>query len=318
MAIPSFFRQTSLAAAAVSAAFALAPSGVARADGPSAISAQACIDANAKAQELRRDGKLGAARVELNRCVNRACPGMVRDDCARRLDEVDRVQPTVVFSAKDGDGNDISAVTVSVDGRKLAEHLDGTALAVDPGAHTFTFESSSQPPVTRRFVVHEGEKGRIESIVIGTPTARASSTPATTTLAATPLATTPVVGSPPPSDVKSGQAQRLGGFVVGGVGVAGLAAGGVFGFLAMSKWHDSQNECGAVCLQQNRPAAVSDHDKAVTFGSVSTAAFIGGGVLLVTGGVLVLTAPHGRSETAWSLSPRIGPGMADLSLTGEF
>ncbi|MCL2448559.1 MAG: hypothetical protein FWD17_06410, partial [Polyangiaceae bacterium] len=133
MALTFFSRRTALAAAAGPAALALAYSSVARADG-SSIPAKTCIDANAKAQELRHDGKLAAVRAELNRCVDRACPSMVRDDCARRLDELDHAQPTVVFSVKDGDGADMSAVSVTIDGQKVADRLDGSALPVDPGA----------------------------------------------------------------------------------------------------------------------------------------------------------------------------------------
>ena len=84
MSARSILRRTWVAAA-VAASFCASP-GAARADGATAISRDACIDANAKAQELRRDGKLSEARTALNTCSNRACPGMVRDDCTLRLD----------------------------------------------------------------------------------------------------------------------------------------------------------------------------------------------------------------------------------------
>jgi hypothetical protein len=315
MAIPFFFRRAHLgllAAAALPSALTvtLGLPGVARADGASPMTTDACISANSKAQELRRDGKLAAARTELNRCVSRQCPGMVRNDCVRRLDEVDRVQPTLVFSAKDGDGNDVVAVKVSIDGQPLTRQLDGSALAVDPGTHTFTFELPGQPPVSRQLVVHESEKERLESVELGSPTAHPPSKTAATTTA--------LASTPPPSDPHAGQGQRLSGFVLGGVGIAGLATGGVLGLMAMSAWNSSKNECGTVCPPANHSAAESDHDKAVTFGNVSTAAFAAGGALFVLGGVLVLTAPHARSGTAWSLSPRVGPGVADLTLKAAF
>lgn len=317
MAIPFLFRRAHLgllAAAALPSAVTLTLGfpGVARADGAAPMTTDACISANTKAQELRRDGKLAAARAELNRCVSRQCPGMVRNDCVRRLDEVDRIQPTLVFSAKDGDGNDVVAVKVSIDGQPLTRQLDGSALAVDPGTHTFTFELAGQPPVSRQLVVHESEKERLESVEIGSPSGHAPSK------TAAPTTTTPLVSTPPPSDSHAGQAQRLSGFVLGGVGIAGLATGGVLGLMAMSAWNRLKNECGSVCPPANHSAAVSDHGKAVTFGNVSTAAFAAGGALFVLGGVLVLTAPHAPSGTAWSVSPRVGPGVADLTLKGEF
>jgi hypothetical protein len=105
-----------------------------------------CIDANTQAQSLRRDGKFAAARAQLQACGATACPGLIRDDCARRMDELDRAQPTILFEVKDGSGRDLDAVQVTVDGQPLAERLTGTAFRIDPGSHSFTFTAADQPP----------------------------------------------------------------------------------------------------------------------------------------------------------------------------
>jgi hypothetical protein len=126
-----------------------------------------CVDANTKAQSLRRSSKLVATRAQLAICADPHCPAVVRDDCTQRLDDLERVQPTIVFDAKDGAGNDLSEVRVSMDGKPLVGRLDGTAVAVDPGPHAFTFEVSGQPSVTKGFVLKEGEKLRRERVVIG-------------------------------------------------------------------------------------------------------------------------------------------------------
>ncbi|HET9953408.1 MAG TPA: hypothetical protein VFQ61_02830, partial [Polyangiaceae bacterium] len=76
-----------------------------------------CVDSNTAAQSLVREGKFGAAREQLKRCLEPACPGLVRDDCAQRLDALDRVQPTVVFEVKDEQGRDLAEVTIQVDGQ---------------------------------------------------------------------------------------------------------------------------------------------------------------------------------------------------------
>ena len=145
-------------------AFVLALACVA-ASAPSAladVTTDQCIDSNAKAQALRRSGKLSAAREQLATCVDRACPAMVRDDCAKRLDELDRLQPTIVLGAQDANGVDVIAVSVSIDGRPLTSKLDGRPLEVDPGPHVFEFQSAGRPTETRTLVLKEGEKGRIE------------------------------------------------------------------------------------------------------------------------------------------------------------
>ena len=66
----------------------------------------------------------------------------MRDDCAQRLDEIDRVQPTIVFEVHDGSGKDLSAVRVLLDGRPWLDRVDGAAVPLDPGAHTFTFQNA--------------------------------------------------------------------------------------------------------------------------------------------------------------------------------
>jgi hypothetical protein len=100
------------------------------------------VAANEAAQTLRQSGKLDAARQQLRACVAAACPAVLRDDCAQRLDELQRAQPTVVFDVKDAAGHDVATVRVSVDGRLVAERVDGTAMPLDPGEHEVRFDAA--------------------------------------------------------------------------------------------------------------------------------------------------------------------------------
>ncbi|HEY6463332.1 MAG TPA: hypothetical protein VIY73_24365, partial [Polyangiaceae bacterium] len=183
-----------------------------------------CVDADTQAQNLRRSGKLAAARAQLQTCGDPSCPAMVRDDCSRRTDELEKAQPTVIFDAKDVAGRDLVAVEVSVDGQPLAKALDGTALRVDPGPHVFTFTSAGQPPVTLNLVLREGEKERHERVVVGTPAASPS---------------TALPSTPPEPSGGGGASGGMGGgriaaLAVGGAGVAGIAVGSIFGLMAAS------------------------------------------------------------------------------------
>jgi hypothetical protein len=286
-----------------------------------------CVDANAKAQPLRRDGKLGAARVELQICTDTHCPSMVRDDCAQRLDELERAQPTIVFEAKDSAGNDVSVVRVAVDGRAVTDKLDGSALAVDPGEHAFTFEVAGEPTVTRRLVLHEGEKGRREHIVL--LSARLSPTPAAATPAPSSPSTARIIASPQPpqTPVDSGSSGRKTlGLVLGGVGVAGIAVGSIFGVLTIVSSNNSKSECNSPATPTNCPHyadAVSDHSSALTDGTISTIGFIAGGGLLAGGLALWLTAPSGAEASpvpavSVRVSPTLGAKAAGIDVTGEF
>jgi hypothetical protein len=264
-----------------------------------------CATGNASGQDLRRDGKLAEARDQLRTCSDPKCPGAVRVDCAKRLDELETAQPTIVFDAKDGAGADLTVVKVSVDNRLVVEKLDGSAIQIDPGEHTFTFEVAGQAPVTQRIVVKEGEKGRHEKIVIGPP----------------PPPPPPSPPPPPPPPDQGMGTQKLLGIVGGGAGVAGIAVGGVFGLLTMSAVSKQKSDCGSATSCPNYTQAASDHSTWTTDGTISTIAFIAGGALLAGGTVLFFTAHPGTEQPAATglvVVPGVGPGGGGILLKGAF
>jgi hypothetical protein len=111
------------------------------------------------------------------------------------------------------------------------------------------------------------------------------------------------------------------GLVVGGVGIAGLIGGGIFGALASSSWSSSKNECASPTNCTNHAQAVSDHDSASSMATMSTVSFIVGGVAVAAGAVLFLTAPSSPSSapaTGLVIVPGVGPGSGGLLLQGSF
>jgi hypothetical protein len=126
-----------------------------------------CLSGADRALDLRSAHKLRAAREKLLICAAASCPGDVRNECIRRLDQVNAAIPTIVFETKDGAGNDVGGVKVTMDGQTLTERLEGTALSIDPGEHAFTFEAPGQPTVQKSFVIREAEKERRERIQFG-------------------------------------------------------------------------------------------------------------------------------------------------------
>jgi hypothetical protein len=229
----------------------------------------------------------------------------VRDDCSQRLDELERAQPTVIFSVSDAAGNDVIVVKVSVDGKVLAEKLDGAALQVDPGAHEFTFEVAGQPPVKKTILIREQEKGRTERIALG---------------AAQSPGSTPAPGeTPSETKASSGSPWHTAGWVVGGVGVAGLGVGAVFGLMAMSKKNDAECAPSGAC---NNFGSVSDAKSDATIANVG---LIAGGVLVAGGAALLLftgsgsPSPQGGTPAAAvSATPFVGPGGGGLALEGTW
>lgn len=272
-----------------------------------------CIETNTRGQNLRREGKLAAAREAFRSCAVPACPGLVSSDCTTRLNEIEEVQPTVVFDAKDGEGHDLSAVQVTVDGAPLADKLDGTALPLEPGEHEIVFRTADQPPVAKKIVVREGEKQRHESVVLGAASALSA-----------PASAAPPAGDAEASTPEKGKTipLRLIGVVAGGVGVAGIAVGSVFGLMAASGISQQKTDCASPTSCARYSAALSDHSRWTTDATVSTVSFIAGGVLLAGGVVLFLLgrrpAEPSADATALVIAPTFGPGVGGLTLRGAF
>jgi hypothetical protein len=289
------------AKALVFIAVALEGMGVSR-EGWSTDAPEECIGANATAQVRQRDGKFADAKAELAKCVAAACPQMVRDDCAKRLDELERLQPTIVFDVRDETGGDLSAVRVSVDGHLLVDRLDGTALAVDPGDHMFTFDAEGRPSVSRRAVLKIAERERRERIVFQSPAS---------------LARIPVRGPQmsPTSEGDSGASRGLGtqktlALAAAGLGVIGMAVGSAFGLKSLAKHDDASRVCPIQCTDQPGVGLWQD---ARTAGNTSTLFFVAGAVAIAGGVVLWFTAPGPRGIEA-----RIGTGLGVFAMQGTW
>jgi hypothetical protein len=283
-----------------------------------------CIGANTKAQDMRRAGKFSSAREELRRCADPACPAIVRDDCIKRLDEIDRVQPTLVFDVQDAAGRDVIAVRVTVDGALLTDRLSGASVPIDPGEHVFTFEAEGHPPVQRTLLVKENDKDRKEHIVVGAASAGplVATPPPAPAVGPKPSAPETTAPPAPPAESRSSSAPRASAsgaktaaFVVSGAGVVGLAVGGIFGALSFAKWGSAQSECLSATSCTSHPLAVSDRSDAVTDATVSTVAFVAGGVALAAGATLFFVA---RSGSAVAIAPSVGPGGSGMVVKGAF
>ena len=275
------------------------------------VSKDACVDANAQAQSLRRQGQFSAARERLVVCGDPSCPAIVRNDCAQRLDDLNHLQPTLVLDVKDMDGNDVTAVKVTVDGRALTESIGGTAFPIDPGQHSFAFEVAGQAPVTRTFVLKEGEKDRRERVVVVVAGAVTDVSPAASD-EPQPAAVAPSSAGPDTSTVLA--------ITAGVAGVGGIVAGSVLGFAARSALGEQMSDCASAASCANHARALSDHATLETDGTWSTVAFAAGGALLAGGVVLLLLGdrPPSPPTSGLALEPRIAPGRTGVVLRGEF
>ncbi|MBV9949966.1 MAG: hypothetical protein JOZ69_24195 [Myxococcales bacterium] len=214
------------------------------------------------------------------------------------------------------------------DGVAVADEELGLPVPVDPGDHTVVASAPGHQP--RTFNVHTGpESATVQVDSLDEPAARTpaagpsqvlpgalpSSTPASAsfgTQATSTPATTPdslaATASPDAGGSPPGGSRRWIGLGVGGLGVAGVAVGSVFGYVAMSKRDQSNNgACDArdMCSR----AGLGLRQDAESAATISTVAFIAGGVALAAGAVLYLTAPRSSSVTvAIAPTPMAGGG----------
>jgi len=280
------------------AAAACAASGSARAADPTTAD---CLSATESSLTLRNQHKLRDARAQLLICSAATCPADIRGECVRRVAEVNAAMPTIVFEVKDAAGNDLTGVRVDMDGGILAEHLEGTALSIDPGEHNFAFTHAGDPPVQKVFVIREGEKDRRERVVLG---------PSPVVVAAAPGVVAQAPAAPAPA-ASPWTGRRIGAVVLGAVGVAGIGVGAGYGLAAMSRHDDAQKACPNVCADQH---GVDLWNSARSAGTISTIAFIAGGVALAGGAVLWFT---GRPEAPPPATQvMVGPGA--LALRGTW
>lgn len=280
-----------------------------------------CLAASEASITLGNLHQLHNARSQLLVCSSASCPADIQKECLRRVEEVNRAIPTIIFAVKDRAGKDLSGVKVSMDGAVLAERIDGNALSIDPGEHTFTFEVPGQPTFEEKLVIREAEKERREPIVIGAPSIVASSP---SVVAATSLAPQPQQPQQPaqsprysaPAEPKTETRPALGtqkalALVAGGVGVVGAVVGTIFGLQSKSKHDQADNNYGCSGSVCSDSIGITRSNEAVKAGNISTVAFVVSAAGLSGGAVLWFLA-----KAPVSSSPQVGLGLGNVQLRG--
>jgi hypothetical protein len=210
----------------------------------------------------------------------------ISKECTNLYSEAQASLPSVTIRATDGQGQLLTAVNVYMDGELVAKTLDGRALTLDPGVHEFRFVVEGKPEINNKVLVSEGEKNKVVSVDFPAPMESKESKP--------------IVVTPPPAPAeKSGP--PIAAYVVGGVGVAAAATGGILYWLGSKQYDDAENTCSPNCSQSKADSIDLKYNLAyVGFGI--------GGAALVTSGVLFLV--HGGSKEP---APTTGLAVFPLS-----
>ena len=170
------------------------------------------------------------------------------------------------------------------DSVELGSAALGVAIPLDPGEHLIVIEAPGKVPFEKRITIEAGA-GETELVV-------------------PPLADVPVEKPPPPPDPPpDGEppTQQIFGYVLGGVGVVGLAIGIALAVRAQTKSDDVVALCASTspagqCVVDDAQVATAEelHDDARTAQAASVAGFVVGGALLVTGVMLLLLTDEER------------------------
>jgi hypothetical protein len=274
-----------------------------------------CFAAADDAQNLRDEGHYAAARERLAVCSAAACPEVVQRDCSRWIEELVQMWPTIIVRARDLQGRDLADVKVSVDGKPVADRLEGTPLQIDPGEHLLACESEGAPPVKETIVVRATAKNRIVDVQLakGAPPAVAArmdpdAEPRVGSSAG------PDVGPQPPQTHDAARTLR---WVFGGATLAAFGTAAYFGWTGLSRYNTMKATCAT--NQDCNPSNVSftqTHflvsDVSVGIGLASAAA--------ATYFFLTSRSLAARPATAAGIIPAIGvaPVGATLGASGVF
>jgi hypothetical protein len=185
-------------------------------------------------------------------------------------------------------------VSVLQNGRPLSGAVFGNTIPIDPGSYRFEASAPGKLPWAESVEIQgEGALTRLRIPALA---------------AAPPGQPQPAPEPPPMTAAPSGQ--RALAWTLGGVGVAGLATGAVFGVLASSSWKKAEQSCADYPYE----CTIEGIDHANTAGTradVATAAFIVGAAALGTS-VVLFAFDSGTSRAELALD-------ADrLALRGRF
>lgn len=180
----------------------------------------------------------------------------------------------------------VPGLSILRDGTAVGEVQWGSAIPIDLGAHVVTASAPQRKSVELK--VEATAEGSVVEVIV----------PALDPAAPPPAPKAqPAPPPPPPPPTSSGR--RTAGFVVGAVGIAGLAVGAGLGVVALQKKSQSNqgNHCDAADTCDSAGLGLRSDALAAANGSNAAIVAIGGGI------VLVATAPSGHASATVGVTP---------------
>ena len=224
---------------------------------------------------------------------------------AARLEPLRPRIPKVIVERTDSS----RLATISIDGVQLGGAMIGKELPVDPGAHEVEAKARGYEPFSETFEIAEREQKTIQISLVPLSTG------------VEPVGTAGTTTAGPTAD--TGTTKRSPSvlpYVVGGAGVASLAASGVFYMLRGGTMDDLDAVCGT--NRDDCPAdSESTFDKGKTYTTLANVT-LGLGVVGVGAGVVLYFTDAGSaqepSRTAIGVSPSGPNASVGATFVGQF
>jgi hypothetical protein len=237
---------------------------------PTLFALAQCENKQNKASTALDHYKAYVERVSLASPAEQQTETERRKVAAQQIEAIEKTLPelTFVMPANAPDGT-----IVKLDGR-VAPFLSD--VRVQPGEHVVILEVPDLGKMETKVSVAAGEKKKVQLMLPGKAVEPAAAAPAPPPAPERPNEEAPSLAKeepkPPPKPVSHTAA-----WIVGGVGVAGLAVGGIFGAMALGKSKIVDQHCvDVLCDAQGKQAG----DQGKTLGWVSTGGFAIGAIAI--------------------------------------
>ncbi|MBK7579375.1 MAG: hypothetical protein IPI67_04130 [Myxococcales bacterium] len=257
------------------------------------------------ARALRELGKLPEAFVEMERTLRDASESAktdtkyqaTRDSAAAELALLDqRVAKVVVALAEPPPG-----VKVELNGRVLSAPEVGQPLPVDAGEVVVRAMAEGAAPIEKRVKIAAGATQTVT--LVFREEGQAAPAPTETT------------DTKPLAPKKEGGSLRTAGYVLAGVGVAGLAVFAITGSMANSKFSELEDECGSKRCTDPKYGDTVDSGKRLE--TIANIGLVAGGVGLLAGGALIVFGGSKEQPSSARVQGTPGGGLS-LSYARRF
>ena len=257
-----------------------------------------CVETHEQAGMLRLEERWEDARVAMRACASERCPLAIRTDCARWLEQLTALLPTlIIVIERDDDG--AHPVRLSLDGRELELTEPLRPIEVVPGTHQLEFTLPSYTPLEQEVTVRAGEKNKVVRVRFERESKRA----------APRSAPVPPPAPVPANTTRSRPVPTVTYLLAGGAVLAAGTSGSLLA-AALSRRSTARERCAPGCYDGQR----EEVDRLLLGADIAAAA----GLAFAGFAVYTFVA---RPTVELPAAPRVGVAFTPapgLSLSGRF